>query len=70
MVEHWLLYTSDRKDGGKLVLGIFSSYEDAWNHYEKTHDSNERYWRIPFVEQWENENKIEKPYEQTEEQEI
>ena len=53
--EHWLLYTSDREHGGFLVLGIFNSCEEAWDHYQKTHDQNERYWRIPSVQQWDNE---------------
>lgn len=57
-MEHWLLYTTDREHGGTLILGIFSSSEDAWNYYYKTHDEHLRYWRIPFVEQWENEKMI------------
>lgn len=55
---HWLLTTSDREHGGKLVVGIFASEKEAWEHYYNTHDENQRYWRIPFVEQWENEKRI------------
>jgi hypothetical protein len=50
--DHWLLSTSDREHGGKLVLGIFDSEDAAWQHYRNTHDENEGYWRIPFVECW------------------
>ena len=58
MNEHWLLYTSDREHGGKLILGIFNSEQDAWCHYSKTHqDENDRYWRIPFVECWQNDRR-------------
>lgn len=60
MNEHWLLYTSDREHGGTLILGIFNTEGEAWKHYNNTHqDKNERYWRIPFVEQWSNDNRIE-----------
>lgn len=59
MLEHWLLYTSDREHGGTLILGIFPSCEAAWDYFYKSHpDENQRYYRIPFVEQWENEHKI------------
>lgn len=57
--EHWLLTTSDREHGGKLVLGIFNTADEAWKHYQKTHDEDERYWRIPSVSCWINDKEIE-----------
>ena len=60
--EHWLLYTSDREFGGMVVEGIFDSADEAWEHYRKTYDDqNDRYYRIPSVEQWKNEVKQENP---------
>jgi hypothetical protein len=59
MNEHWLLYTSDREHGGKVVIGIFNSEEEAYDYYTKTTDANDRYWNIAFVERWENNNLIE-----------
>ncbi len=60
--EHWLLYTSDREHGGKLILGIFSNKYEAYEFYDKTHDENDSYYRIPFVEHWENGNLIIEKY--------
>ena len=57
-IEHWLLYTSDREHGGILILGIFNSYDEGSEFYYKTHDENDRYYRIPFIQQWDNENKL------------
>jgi hypothetical protein len=57
-MEHWLLYTCDREFGGHLTLGIFNSSQEAWDYYIETHDDNDRYYRIPFVEQWVNNKKI------------
>lgn len=57
-MEHWLLYTSDREHGGTKILGVFGSCEDAWDYYYKMHNKDEMYWRIPFVEQWENGKKV------------
>lgn len=57
---HWLLYTSDREHGGKFVLGVFDTEEEAWQHYLDTHNENERYYNIPFVEQWNGAKRIKK----------
>jgi hypothetical protein len=59
MNEHWLLTTSDREHGGKLVLGIFNTEDEAWAHYRKTHqDENDRYYRIPSVACWVNDKEL------------
>jgi len=59
MIEHWLLYTSHREHGGCKHLGIFESSEAAWDFYYKSHDDeDERYYSVPFVEQWKNDTKI------------
>ena len=59
MNQHWLLYTTDREHGGKNVLGIFNSAEEAFDYYDKTHDENDRYWNIRFIERWENNTLVE-----------
>lgn len=57
--QHWLLYTTHREFGGTKILGIFDNSDDAWSFYDKTHDLDERFYTIAFVELWENENKKE-----------
>ena len=57
-MKHYLLYTSDREAGGIKILGIFTSEDIAWSYYYKTHNNDERYWRVPFVECWIDNNRI------------
>lgn len=59
MNEHWLLYTSDREHGGTAILGIFNSSDDAFDYYNETHNENERYYNIRFIERWENNKLVE-----------
>lgn len=61
-MEHWLLYESDREFGGRKILGIFSSSEDAWKHWREIADKNHSYWYVPHVEHWQDAKLIEYNY--------